>query len=131
MLECDFRNFGHRFDDGCEFVPDDKLDIVSDTDFVQPAAAGEMICSRALLGTPIKKTVIERWEVGPEGHNLDIDELTIVMLITHREAVARNVTDCRLVIEWNFAQDDGYADFDPLIEVLHCDKPGTSFDLEL
>ena len=91
------------------------------TDLERPAVAGEVICLRIYLGTPIKKTVIER----------DTDDLTNEELITHREAVttaiatevktwqhykcfprrakqgARNVIDCRWVIKWKFVQDDG------------------------
>ena len=52
------------------------------------------------------------------------------MLITHCEAVARIVIECQLAIKWNFLQDGGYADFDPLIKTLHYDKLGISFDLE-
>ena len=94
---------------------------------------------RFFLGTRIKKTVIER----------NTDDLTREELITHREAVtsaiatvlktwqqyeyfsvhakqgARNVIDCRWVTKCKFAQDDVYADFDPLKEVFHCDTLGT------
>ena len=93
---------------------------------------------RFFLGTPTKKTVIE--------HNTD--NLTRKEPITHRDLVisaiatvlktwqhyacfshrakqgARKVIDCRLVIKWKFVLDDGYADFDPLKEVIHCNKPG-------
>ena len=89
------------------------------TDLERPAVAGEMICLRVFLGTPIKKTVNS---TEPKSLDNDYDDLTRDELILHREAVtsaiatelktwqhfkyfsrrakqvARNVIHCRLVI---------------------------------